>query len=355
MPKSKPKAAKPPHQRSVHPHQSPLTSHQSPATGQKTADYDYHLPAALIATHPLADRAASRLLVVDRATGTITHRRFTDFPEYLRPGDLTVLNDSRVLRARLHSEDGRIEFLFLEELAPNEWLCLAKPGKKLQPGTNVAVAGTTATVTEVLPGGERVLRLDAAIDFEAHGELPIPPYFHRAADQDDDTRYQTVYADTPGSVAAPTAGLHFTPEILARIDHAFLTLHVGHGTFQPVKVDALADHAMHEERYTITPATADVINAANRIIAVGTTSTRVLESQPPGPIIPHSGRTNIFLHPPETLTRVDALLTNFHLPKSTLLMLVSAFATRDLILTAYAEAIRERYRFYSYGDCMLIT
>ncbi len=320
----------------------------------QTSDYDFTLPTDLIATHPLPDRAASRLLVVDRATETITHRRFTDFPEYLRSGDLTVLNDSRVLRARLHSTDGRIEFLFLEERAPNEWVCMAKPGKKLQPGGQVDVANTTAHVLAVLPGGERVLRLESPIDFEAHGELPIPPYMARAADVSDDTRYQTVYADTPGSIAAPTAGLHFTPDILGRIPHTFLTLHVGQGTFQSVKTNALADHTMHEERYSISEKSAAAINAAPRVVAVGTTTTRVLESQPPGPIAPHSGRTNIFLHPPKQLTRVDALLTNFHLPKSTLLMLVSAFATRELILEAYRQAIAERYRFYSYGDCMLI-
>ncbi len=323
-------------------------------TFRKTADYDFHLPAELIAAHPLAERAASRLLVLDRASGTVTHRRFTDFPEFLRPGDLTVLNDSRVLRARLHSTDQRIEFLFLEERSPNEWVVLAKPGKKLQPGGRIDLAGTTAHVLEVLPGGERVLRLEAPIDFDAHGELPIPPYMNRPADADDDSRYQTVFAKDSGSVAAPTAGLHFTPEILASIQHTFLTLHVGQGTFQPVKVDLLAEHVMHEERYTISEPSAAAINSAERIIAVGTTSTRVLESQPPGPIQPHSGRTSIFLHPPAKLSRIDALLTNFHLPKSTLLMLVSAFAGRDLVIEAYAEAIRERYRFYSYGDCMLI-
>lgn len=329
-------------------------SHPSPQTSQETSSYDFHLPPSLIASHPLSDRSASRLLVLDRATGTIAHRQFTDFPSYLRPSDLTVLNDSRVLRARLHSTDRRVEFLFLEERAPNEWIVLAKPGKKLQPGGTISLAGTTAHVLEVLPGGERVLRLETPINFDAHGELPIPPYLGRAADSGDDSRYQTVYADDPGSVAAPTAGLHFTPEILARIPHTFLTLHVGQGTFQPVKTDLLADHRMHEERYTISDPTAAAINAAPRIIAVGTTSTRVLESQPLGPIQPHSGRTSIFLHPPKRLTRIDALLTNFHLPKSTLLMLVSAFAGRDLILEAYGEAIREHYRFYSYGDCMLI-
>ncbi|MGC1479388.1 MAG: tRNA preQ1(34) S-adenosylmethionine ribosyltransferase-isomerase QueA [Chthoniobacterales bacterium] len=320
----------------------------------RTSDYDYALPSDLIASHPLPDRAASRMLVLDRASGRISHHYFSDFPTFLQPGDLTVLNDSRVLRARLHSDDNRIEFLFLEERAPNEWIVLARPGKKLRPGGTVSVGGTTGHVLEVLPGGERVIRLEQPIDFDAHGELPIPPYMGRAADAADDERYQTVYADDPGSVAAPTAGLHFTPGVLKRIPHTFLTLHVGQGTFQPVKVDELTDHQMHEERYTISESAATAINTATRIVAIGTTTTRVLESQPPGPILPTSGRTSIFLHPPIELTRFDVLLTNFHLPKSTLLMLVSAFAGRDLIRTAYEEAIRERYRFYSYGDCMLI-
>jgi len=221
-------------------------------------------------------------------------------------------------------------------------------------GATCAVAGTTALVREALPDGARILEFAAPPDLDRYGTMPIPPYFHREADEADDLRYQTVFAEDPGSVAAPTAGLHFTPELLASIPHTTLTLHVGIGTFQPVKVKHLADHVMHEERYTISEAAATAINSARRLIAIGTTSARVLESQPPGPIQPHSSRTGIFLHPPHALHRIDALFTNFHLPKSTLFMLVSAFATRDLMLAAYAEAVRERYRFFSYGDCMLI-
>jgi len=321
----------------------------------RLSDYDYALPAELIASRPLAPRDASRMLVLHRATGTIEHRRFTDLPGYFSPGDLAVLNNSRVIRARVFSHDGRIEFLFLEETAPLRWICLCKPGRKLPVGARCHVGGADLTVIDVLPGGERVVQLSAPIDFQQHGQLPIPPYMGRASDEADDERYQTVFAGPEGSVAAPTAGLHFTPGILAAIPHAFLTLHVGIGTFQPVKVERLADHRMHAERYTIDPPAADAINAARRLIAIGTTAARVLESQPPGPVAPHAGRTAIFIHPPYAFLRVGALLTNFHLPRSSLLMLVSAFAGRETILAAYAEAIRERYRFYSYGDCMLIA
>jgi S-adenosylmethionine:tRNA ribosyltransferase-isomerase len=319
----------------------------------RLSDYDFTLPDELIASRPLERRDASRMLVVDRAAGTITHRQFTDFPGYLRPGDLAVLNNSRVIRARMFSEDGRIELLLLEELAPRRWRCLVKPGRRMRLGATCRAGGANLTVVDVEATGERVVESDVPIDF-SRGELPIPPYMDRPADTEDDTRYQTVFAGPEGSVAAPTAGLHFTPEVLARVPHTFLTLHVGIGTFQPVKVEDLAEHVMHEERYTIDEPAAAAINAANRLVAIGTTSCRVLESQPPGPVIPHSGRTRIFLRPPAQLQRIGALLTNFHLPKSTLLMLVSAFAGRDLVRAAYEEAIRERYRFFSYGDCMLI-
>jgi S-adenosylmethionine:tRNA ribosyltransferase-isomerase len=319
------------------------------------SDYDFHLPEELIASRPLDRRDASRMLVLDRATGSIAHRQFTDFPSYLRAGDLVVLNNSRVVRARMHSEDGRIEFLFLEEVAPRRWKCLVKPGRRMRVGATCRAGGANLKVVAIEePTGERIVEADGPIDFAHHGELPIPPYMHRGADEQDDTRYQTVFAQTDGSVAAPTAGLHFTPEILATIPHAFLTLHVGLGTFQPVKTENLDEHAMHEERYEISDSAATAINTANRIVAVGTTSTRVLESQPPGPIQPRTGRTSIFIRPPTELKRIGALLTNFHLPKSTLLMLVSAFAGRERILAAYEEAICERYRFFSYGDCMLI-
>ncbi|MDD5200791.1 MAG: tRNA preQ1(34) S-adenosylmethionine ribosyltransferase-isomerase QueA, partial [Terrimicrobiaceae bacterium] len=321
----------------------------------RLADYDFHLPQELIASRPLDRRDASRMLVLDRTTGEIAHRAFTDFPGYLRAGDLVVLNNSRVVRARMFSENPRVELLFLEEVTPHRWKCLVKPGRRMRVGATCRAGGAGLRVAEILDSGERLIDADGPIDFARHGQIPLPPYMRRPADTQDDARYQTVFADAEGSVAAPTAGLHFTPEVLARIPHAFLTLHVGIGTFLPVKTERIADHAMHEERYTIDAAAAEAINAAQRIVAVGTTSARVLEAQPPGPIASRSGRTAIFIHPPATLHRVGALLTNFHLPKSTLLMLVSAFAGRERCLAAYEEAIRERYRFYSYGDCMLIV
>jgi len=325
-----------------------------PALSNLVSDYDFELPDELIANRPLPDRDASRMMVLHRSTGTIEHRHFRDLPEYIQPGDLAVLNNSKVIKARLFSTDGRIEMLLLEPLGGMRWKCLVKPGRKMRIGDSCSVAGTQAIVREIFPDGERALEFGDEPDLDRFGTMPIPPYFKRDADAEDSVRYQTVFAETPGSVAAPTAGLHFTPEVLARIPHAFLTLHVGVGTFMPVKADRLEDHRMHEERYRISAATARAITGAKRLLAVGTTSARVLESQPPGAISPHSGSTDIFLHPPLTLQRVDLLLTNFHLPKSTLLMLVSALAGRERILSAYAEAIRERYRFFSYGDCMLI-
>ncbi len=319
------------------------------------SDYDFDLPPELIASRPLPERDASRMLVLHRADGRIEHRAFRDFPSYLRPDDMVVLNDSRVIKARLFTEDGRIEVMLVESQSPTRWVALVKPGRKLRVGASCEVGGTTARVVEVMPEGERVLEFDAAPDLEKHGFMPIPPYFKRPADEEDAVRYQTVFAGDPGSVAAPTAGLHFTPEVLARFPHTFVTLHVGMGTFQPVKVDRLADHRMHEERYTITEKTAQAINAAQRVVAIGTTASRVLESQPSGPILAGSGATSIFIHPPYEFQHVGALLTNFHLPKSTLLMLISAMAGRDRVLAAYEEAVQERYRFFSYGDCMLIV
>jgi S-adenosylmethionine:tRNA ribosyltransferase-isomerase len=330
-------------------------------TNDFLSNYDFHLPEDLIASRPLERRDASRMLVLDRATGEIAHRRFTDFPSYLRPDDLVVLNNSRVIRARMFSDDERVELLFLEEIAPRQWKCLVKPGRRMRVGAEISAGGARLRVLEITPTGERIVEADGEIDF-TRGELPIPPYMRREADAQDDTRYQTVFAQPEnsgspgeGSVAAPTAGLHFTPELLAQVPHAFLTLHVGIGTFLPVKTENLAEHVMHEERYSIDAPAAAAINDASRVVAIGTTSCRVLESQPPGPIQPCSGRTSIFIRPPYEFQRVGALLTNFHLPKSTLLMLVSALAGRERILAAYEEAIRERYRFFSYGDCMLIV
>jgi len=319
------------------------------------SDYHYDLPPELIATRPTERRDDSRMLVLHRSDGRIEHRMFREFPSFLREGDLVALNNSRVIKARLLTEPPGIEIFLLENLDATRWKCLVKPGRKLRPGVRVPIAGTHAEVVEVLPGGERIMAFDDPPDLGKYGSMPLPPYFKRAADADDDERYQTVYAAPPGSVAAPTAGLHFTPRILAAIPHTFLTLHVGAGTFLPVKTDKLEDHEMHEESYVIPPAAAAALNSASRLVAVGTTATRVLESQPPGPIQPGSGSTRIFIHPPYTFRHTAALLTNFHLPGSTLLMLVSALADRETTLHAYREAIRERYRFYSYGDCMLIV
>ena len=319
------------------------------------SDYHYDLPPELIATTPTVRRDESRMLVLHRTSGQVEHRSFRDFPSYISEGDIVALNDSRVIKARLLTDPPGIEIFLLENLGGTRWKCLVKPGRKLRPGTRVAIAGTTAEVVDVLPGGERIMQFDEAPDLEKHGHMPLPPYFKREAEKLDDERYQTVYANTPGSVAAPTAGLHFTPEILSRIPHTFLTLHVGAGTFLPVKTENITDHEMHEEVYSISPATASALNSAKRIVAIGTTATRVLESQPPGPIQPCEGRTRIFIHPPYEFQKTGALLTNFHLPESTLLMLVSALAGREAILNAYREAIKERYRFFSYGDCMLIT
>jgi S-adenosylmethionine:tRNA ribosyltransferase-isomerase len=325
-----------------------------------TRDYDYHLPEELIASHPLPDRAASRMMVVHRDTQTIEHRHFRNITEYLKPSDLLVLNDTKVIPARLFSDDGKSELLCLDRLSPTEWRCLAKPGKRLRLGKSLTVGGITGTVTQVFDNGDRLIQWESPLDLNTHGHLALPHYMGRDDEAADHDRYQTVFAREEGAIAAPTAGLHFTPELLETINHTFLTLHVGVGTFRPVSAEVITDHLMHSERYAVTAATADRINQASRIVAVGTTVTRVLESLatpqqsnriPPGP---HQGSTNIFLHPPYTFGVVGALLTNFHLPQSTLIMLVSAFAGRDLVLKAYQQAVQNRYRFYSYGDCMLL-
>lgn len=319
----------------------------------RTECYDYALPDELIARFPLPARDGSRMLVLHRATQRIEHRSFREFPQYLRADDLVVLNDTRVIPARVFSDDRRIELLFLEALGATTWKCLVKPGRKMRVGAQLQVLGTVGTVGAVLPDGERVIEFRAPVDPATAGEIPLPPYLGRAVGPTDTERYQTVFARAPGAVAAPTAGLHFTPEMLAAIPHTFLTLHVGVGTFRPVQTDDLREHRMHAERFAISAESAARINAAQRVVAVGTTTARVLEARGK-PLSAGEGETDIFIHPPYGLRAIDALLTNFHLPKSTLLMLVSAFAGRELTLQAYAEAIRERYRFYSYGDCMLI-
>ena len=319
------------------------------------SDYDFHLPRELIASRPLPDRAASRMLVVDRAAGTITHRRFRDLPEHIRPGDLLVLNNSRVIPARLLSDDGRIELLLFEQLGPARWKAFARPGKRTRPGDSFAIADTTARIESVdEEDGTRIVQFVTEPDLEKLGHMPIPPYLGREDDAEDRVRYQTVYATVAGSVAAPTAGLHFTPEILAKLPHTFVTLHVGPGTFLPVRGDNLDEHRMHGENYELGDEAAEAINRAQRVIAVGTTSMRVLESLPAGPVAPGAGRTEIFIRPGFQFRHSDALLTNFHLPKSTLFVLVCAMAGQELMQRAYAEAVREKYRFFSYGDCMLI-
>ena len=320
----------------------------------RTADYDYTLPDELIARHPLARREDSRMMVLHRADQRIEHRHFREFPQFLRPGDLVVLNDTRVIPARVFSDDGRIETLFLENLREHVWKCLVKPGRKMRLGATITIRGTTGMVIGIEPEGERIIEFRGPIDLDAAGELPIPPYFNRAVEPADSERYQTVFARERGAVAAPTAGLHFTPELLAQIPHAFLTLHVGIGTFRSVLTDDLSAHRMHAERFRVSEESARAINAAQRLVAVGTTSARVLETCGL-PMTARTGSTDIFIHPPYQPRAVGALLTNFHLPQSTLLMLVSALAGREFVLRAYAEAIRERYRFYSYGDCMLIV
>lgn len=322
----------------------------------RLSDYDYLLPQELIAQRPLARRDDSRMMVLRRDGKTIEHRRFEELPALLAPGDLIVLNDTRVVPARKFSDDGGVEFLFIERLGPLRWKCLAKPGRKARVGATFKIEGVTARVEEMLGEGERVISFDRDVDLYARGSMPLPPYLRRESDSEDDSRYQTVFADTPGAIAAPTAGLHFTREILDDVPHAFVTLHVGTGTFRPVHAEDIREHRMHPERFSISAETAGKIDNARRALAVGTTSVRVLESarRENGKLIAQTGSTDIFIYPPYRFQHVDLLFTNFHLPRSTLFMLVSAFAGREFLLKAYGEAIRERYRFYSYGDCMLI-
>jgi S-adenosylmethionine:tRNA ribosyltransferase-isomerase len=333
-------------------------------------DFMYSLPPALIATQPAAPRDHCRLMVVHRAAGRIEHRRFDDLPEYFTPRDLLVLNDTKVIPARLRA-DGDLEILLLEETSPRHWLCLGKPGKKLRPGATLTVtpraasAGAPPVKIEVLrslPSGERVIRIFDNIQLADYGELPLPPYIQKQRQArhealylpQDAEQYQTTYADGDhaGSVAAPTAGLHFTPALLQKFNHRFLTLTVGLGTFRPVKVSDLARHTMHTEHFFIPAGLREAAADSARVVAVGTTAARVLESAPSLPA--GAGATDIFIYPPRRFRRTDALLTNFHLPGSTLLMLVAAFMGLELQRRAYREAIASGYRFFSYGDAMLI-
>jgi S-adenosylmethionine:tRNA ribosyltransferase-isomerase len=343
-----------------------------------TDDFDYTLPPELIAQKPAEPRDASRLLVLDRTTGAVAHHRFAEIVDLLRPGDRLVFNDTRVVPARLfcrRPSGGNVELLFTEEIDRRTWKSLVRPGRRLKPGSKLIVkndnGSSVLTVENILESGERAIRLTegpdlALIDLiERCGAMPLPPYIDRAADDDDTGRYQTVYAARNGAVAAPTAGLHFTRELLDKIDargiaRTFITLHVGIGTFLPVKVGDPRDHVMHEERFEVTErAAAEIMltkRNGGRIVAVGTTAVRVLEhcAAPSGSIEPSTGRTTLKILPPYDFKIVDALVTNFHLPKSTLLMLVSAFAGRERVLAAYDEAVRRHYRFFSYGDAMFI-
>jgi S-adenosylmethionine:tRNA ribosyltransferase-isomerase len=254
------------------------------------------------------------------------------------------------------SDDGTVEFLFLERVGQKRWKTLVKPGRKMRVGATAKIDNTTLRVEEITDGGERIVALDKDVDLYAGGSMPLPPYITRASDEKDTARYQTVFGDAAGAIAAPTAGLHFTEEILGEIPHTFVTLHVGPGTFLPVRSENITDHRMHAERFSISQEAATKINSASRIIAVGTTTVRTLESatQAGDEIVAQECATDLFIYPSYRFRVVDVLLTNFHLPHSTLLMLVSAFGGREFLLHAYEEAIRERYRFYSYGDCMLI-
>ncbi len=328
----------------------------------KTSDFDYNLPPELIAQQPLADRTASRMMVLNRATGEIHHDLFRNLSCHLHAGDLLVLNDTKVIPARIWSRKPVVELLLVEKIGSNRWATLVKPGKRAKPGATLQFDdGLTAVIEGEADFGGRILRFSSDVEpyLESHGAAPLPPYIKRPAQSldADRQRYQSVYAREPGAVAAPTAGLHFTNDMLNQlqsvgIGHAFITLHVGIGTFRPVKVDNIEDHKMQAEKFSISPEAAAAIRNASRIVAVGTTVTRTLESC--AEIEAQSGATDIFIRPPYKFRHVDVLLTNFHLPRSTLLMLVSAFASREMILKAYDQAVRDRYRFFSYGDCMLI-
>ncbi len=319
----------------------------------RSSELDYDLPPELIAQRPVERRDASRLLVAERATGAVRHRTFSDLPEEI-DRYLTVVNDTRVVPARLQvrrETGGAVEVLLLEPLGDGVWEALARPSRRLQPGerlraSNRLLQAPSVELVEALGHGRWRVRLDG----EPSGELPLPPYIHeRPADPE---RYQTVYAHELGSAAAPTAGLHFTPELLTRIDHERITLHVGLDTFRPLQADTLEEHELHGERYRVEPAAWERIRAADRVLAVGTTTTRVLETLARG--APLEGRSELFVTPGFAFRRVDALLTNFHLPRTTLLALVMAFAGVDWTRELYGIAIRQRYRFYSFGDAMLV-
>jgi S-adenosylmethionine:tRNA ribosyltransferase-isomerase len=357
----------------------------------RVSDFNFDLPEELIAQKPPEIRGSSRMLVVDRATGTYQDNFFSNLPKILKPNDLLILNDSRVIPARLYAiraglhtqqnspdPTGRIEVLLTQQLAEHDWSALVRPSRKIQSGERLLFHSENEKKplleAEILTAGEfgeRTLRFSPTQDFYAIlnkiGHIPLPPYIHREDNPEDRDRYQTVFSQQPGSAAAPTAGLHFTPEILNQLKQnniqiETITLHVGLGTFQPVRVENLEEIHLHSEHYTLPATTADAINTAlqagNRIVAAGTTTTRTLEHcaliANGEPLKPHSGQTSIFISPGHKFRIVGGLLTNFHLPQSTLLMLVSAFSGRDTVLAAYAHAVEQKYRFFSYGDCMLL-
>ena len=338
----------------------------------KKSDFYFDLPEELIAQTPLERRDASRLLVLNKKTGELEHRHFYDLPEYLHEGDCLVMNDSRVLPARLlgcRSSGGSVELVLLRDLGEGKWECLSRPGRKTKPGTELSFGDgeLTATVLAVTEGGNRIVQFHYEGIFlevlERLGKMPLPPYIK--AELNDAERYQTVYSREVGSAAAPTAGLHFTQELLQKLADkgvrlCYVTLHVGLGTFRPVKEEEIEDHPMHAEFCMISEETARIVNETKknggRVIAVGTTSCRTLESfaSADGALSPSSGWTDIFIYPGYRFKCIDALITNFHLPESTLIMLVSALAGRETILHAYETAVKERYRFFSFGDAMLI-
>lgn len=339
------------------------------------SDFDFELPSELIAQRPLADRAAARMLVMERATGRRRSTDFHHFAEYLRPGDCLVLNDTRVIPARLwgHRPEtlGKVQVFMLESRGGRQWQVFLKPGRRLRPGARIELDGDGSglTVLEKSPDGACLVefdREDVLEILEKYGKTPLPPYITREAEESDKEDYQTVYARNPGSVACPTAGLHLTPEILAELEAkgvslARVTLHVGAGTFRPVESRTIEEHVMHEERYFLPREAADIINGTRerggKVFCMGTTSVRTLETcadPGTGRVVPGTGRTSIFLYPPKKLVVTDGLLTNFHLPQSTLLMLVCCLAPHDQVMDAYRQAVQERYRFFSYGDCMLI-
>lgn len=343
-------------------------------TGMKVKDFDYYLPEELIAQDPLEKRSNSRLMCLDKNTGDVMHRHFYDIKDYLKKGDCLVINNTRVIPARLYGarvgSGGKVEILLLKRKSDNVWECLVKPGKKARPGMEISFGDglLIGKIIDIVEEGNRLIEFSYEGIFEEIldklGEMPLPPYItHRLEDRD---RYQTVYAKYDGSAAAPTAGLHFTPELLDElremgVNVAEVTLHVGLGTFRPVKEEEVLAHHMHSEYYEITEEACNIINATKaaggRVISVGTTSTRTLESaaEDDGSLKPKSGWTEIFIYPGYKFKVIDGLITNFHLPQSTLIMLVSALAGREHVLNAYETAVQEKYRFFSFGDAMFIA